>query len=144
MGIEMWVALASALVALGGAAAAVVQARHAKVSAEAAQKSAEVARDALDLERSRFEAEYPRVAWRVERLAASDGYRLVNIGSGSATGVVASFESPHVSGLPSGVTIKSGDGWPFSLVRMDFVSAPESLSVTWDDHPEPVAVLIPR
>ena len=140
----MWVAPASAVIALGGAAAAVVQARHARVSAVAAHKSAEVAQEALELEHSRFEAEHPRVAWRVERLAAADGYRLVNIGRESATGVVATFESTHVSGLPSGDTIRSGDGWPFSLIRMDFVPCPESLSVTWDDHPEPVAVLIPR
>ena len=73
--VEVWVASASALVALVGATAAGVQAKHARGSAKAAQKSAEVARDALDLERTRFEAEHPRVAWRVERLAASDGYR---------------------------------------------------------------------
>jgi hypothetical protein len=103
-----------------------------------------VARAALDLEHSRFEAEHPRVAWRVECLAAADAYRLVNIGRESATGVVATFESAHVSGLPSGVAIRSGDGWPYSLTRMDFVPAPESLSLTWDDHPEPVAVLVPR
>ncbi|WP_242892453.1 hypothetical protein [Actinomadura litoris] len=86
----------------------------------------------------------PVVEWRLER-TGKNRFVLRNVGSDMATGVTidASQVATINRELPDGAAIRPGGSHSFLMLGTFGAPVPDEIWVTWDGHPEPVALPVP-
>ncbi|MFE6022359.1 hypothetical protein ACFQ6O_38420 [Streptomyces sp. NPDC056441] len=158
--VPSWGALAAAVTAV---VISVIALKHSKKAATAAERSADAqevanaatARAREEAREARLEAARPKPQLKVEAAAATPEmgvrrpdlrYVLRNVGTGDAVGitVVLDEEPGRYRNLPSGETLRPGQGHEFRQVTAAGMTRSTEIHVTWDGQDEPVALPLPQ
>lgn len=157
------VAIAAAIVSFRALKHSKDSAAEAKRSADAAERSAaadeavlaEARREAEERRVAEAEASRPRPELRVETAAStpemgvrgnSRRYILRNAGTGPAENVTAvhAREAGRFRNMPSGVTLRPGEGHEFRILRLAGQAPPSTIHISWDGQDDAVALPLPQ
>ncbi|MBF8194229.1 hypothetical protein ITP53_52910 [Nonomuraea sp. K274] len=121
--------------------------KKAALAADRSANEAEKATSILALEaehRTSSTASAASVTWTLER--SKDRYTLRNTGAGVATGVKVDGRGVAEVGIqvPHDAAVRPGGSVSFMMAGSMAHAVPDEIEVTWDGHPDPVVVPVPR